>query len=148
MIFQEKCFAFYVLIMTKFHRLIALLLEILGNASIAIACFSGCDVINFEINLVFLIKPFFYMTKKSRQNSNILRTKRDFKVQRKAFLIIFKGFLVSKFCLRPESSPVIVSFIIFFMIRLLCLREFLNLNFLKTSMLINFHCLCVNISEN
>ena len=26
-----------------------------------------CDVINFEINLIFLIKPFFYMAKMSRQ---------------------------------------------------------------------------------
>ena len=33
---------------------------------IAIVCFPGCDVINFEIDLVFLIKPFFFMTKKSK----------------------------------------------------------------------------------
>ena len=29
----------------------------------AIACFAGCDV-NFEINLIFLIKPFLYKAKK------------------------------------------------------------------------------------
>ena len=34
---------------------------------IPIVCFPGCDVINFEINLMFLIKPFFYLTKTSRQ---------------------------------------------------------------------------------
>ena len=34
---------------------------------IAIACFPGYDLINFEISLIFLIKPFPYMTKKSRQ---------------------------------------------------------------------------------
>ena len=39
--------------------------------------FSGCDVVNSETNLTFLIKPIFYMTK----NLNILRTKRDFKVK-------------------------------------------------------------------
>ena len=32
-----------------------------------IACFPGCDVINFEINLSFFVKPFLYMTKKLEQ---------------------------------------------------------------------------------
>ena len=31
---------------------------------IVIVCLPGCDVMNFEIKLIFLIKPFFvYMTK-------------------------------------------------------------------------------------
>ena len=34
---------------------------------IAIVCFLDCDVINFEINLIFLIKPFLCMIKKLRQ---------------------------------------------------------------------------------
>ena len=34
---------------------------------IAIICFPGFAVKNFEINLMFLIKLFFYMTKKLRQ---------------------------------------------------------------------------------
>ena len=55
-----------------------LLLKILGNMLISIDFFPDCDGINFEINLIFLIEPFFYMDKKSRQNLNILRTKRDF----------------------------------------------------------------------
>ena len=33
-------------------------LEILGNMCIAIVCFADCDVISFEINVIFLIKPF------------------------------------------------------------------------------------------
>ena len=46
-----------------------LLLEILGSMCITIACFLDCDVIKFKINLNFhIIKPFGYMTKKSRQN--------------------------------------------------------------------------------
>ena len=49
------------------HCLLALLLEILGNICIAINCFPGCDVINFEINLIFLIKSFYYMTEKPTQ---------------------------------------------------------------------------------
>ena len=33
-----------------------LLFKVLGNMCVAIVCFPGCDVINFEINLIFLIK--------------------------------------------------------------------------------------------
>ena len=38
--------------------------------SIAIVCFPGCDVIRFEISLVFQTKLFFHMTEKSRQKSH------------------------------------------------------------------------------
>ena len=50
---------------------LSLLLDILGNICIAIVWCPGCDVISFEINLFFLIKPFFYMTKNARQKFNI-----------------------------------------------------------------------------
>ena len=58
---------------------------------IVIVSFLGCDVMNFEINFSFLIKPFSHMTKKviSYKNVNILRTKQ-------AFFIIFKGFSLKK----------------------------------------------------
>ena len=36
-----------------------LLCEILDNMCIAIVCKTGCDVMNFEFILIFLIKPFF-----------------------------------------------------------------------------------------
>ena len=36
-----------------------LLGEILSNMCIAIVCKPGCDVMNFEVTLIFLIKPFF-----------------------------------------------------------------------------------------
>ena len=49
-----------------------LILEILGNMYIAIVCFPGCEVINFECSLIFLIRPFFYMIKKSRQKFKYL----------------------------------------------------------------------------
>ena len=42
-----------------------LLLEILDNKCIVIISCPVCDVINLEINLNFLTKPFFYITKKS-----------------------------------------------------------------------------------
>ena len=34
-------------------------IEISGNVCIAIVCHPGCDVMDFEINLIFLIEPFF-----------------------------------------------------------------------------------------
>ena len=64
-------------------------LSLLGNICIAIICCPVCDDINFHIiNLSFLIKPFFYITKKSRQKF----TKRALNMNQKAFSIIFKGF--------------------------------------------------------
>ena len=48
----------------------------MGNMCIAINCFPGCDVINFEINPIFLAKPFFY--KKSRQKFKYLENEKNF----------------------------------------------------------------------
>ena len=52
MIFQEKCFSCYILL-TDQISLSDCLLELLGKLPTANACFSGCDVINFVINLIF-----------------------------------------------------------------------------------------------
>ena len=49
-----------------------LLLEIFGNMCITIVSEPVCDAIEFEINLIFLIKPFRYITKKSRQKLKYL----------------------------------------------------------------------------
>ena len=43
----------------RFIAWLLLLCEILGNMCIAIIFKPGCDVMNFEINLIFPIKPFF-----------------------------------------------------------------------------------------
>ena len=67
-----------------------LLCEILGNMWIVIVCKPRCDVINYEINLIFLIQPFFPTWPKIRdKNLNIFRTKRAFKMK-KDLPIIFK----------------------------------------------------------
>ena len=59
---------------------------------IAIVCYPGCDVMNFEVSLIFVIKQFFFTWLKSHdKNFNILRRKRAFKMKQKAFFIIFKG---------------------------------------------------------
>ena len=57
---------------------LSLLFEILHNMCITMVCWLGCDVIKFEINLTFLIKPFRYMTKKSRQELKNLENKKSF----------------------------------------------------------------------
>ena len=54
-----------------------LLLQILKNIFIRIVCWPGYNVI-IEINLIFLIKPFWYMIKKSRQNLKYLENKKSF----------------------------------------------------------------------
>ena len=67
-----------------------LLFEILGNMCIAIVCYPGCEVMDFEINFIFLIEPFFVHDQKAMTKTNILRTKRAFKVKLKAFWKSFK----------------------------------------------------------
>ena len=56
-------------------------LEILINICIAIVYEPGCDVINFEIKLIFLIKSFFYSTTKSRQKLKYLENGKTFIVE-------------------------------------------------------------------
>ena len=58
----------------------------------------------FEINLIFLIKPFWNMTKKSRQKLKYLENKKIFWGEIKKN--IFHHFQMAvKNCLRPESAP-------------------------------------------
>ena len=48
---------------------------------------------DFEINLIFLIEPFFYMTKKSWQKLKYLENEKSFQGKIKS---ISKGFQLSK----------------------------------------------------
>ena len=66
-----------------------LLLEILGIMFITIVCFPGCDVIDFDINLIFQIEPFFYKTKTSRQKFKYLKNEKSFQGEIKS---IFHNF--------------------------------------------------------
>ena len=77
--FQEKCFSSCILLTYQFSLPdLPLLLEILGNICIIIACIEGSDVMNFQINLIFLIEPFFYMTKKAGQIVKYLESEKSF----------------------------------------------------------------------
>ena len=72
---------------------------------IIIVCFPGGDAINFEITLIFLIKPFFCMTKNSGQKFKYLENEKSFSEKKKVF-IIFIGILLKQiklFFLESES---------------------------------------------
>ena len=45
---------------------------------IAIACKPVCDIIKFEVNFIFLINRFSYMTKKSWQKQKCLENEKSF----------------------------------------------------------------------
>ena len=84
MMFQEKCFSCYILLTDQI--LLPFRLEILGNICIAIIYFPGCEVINFEINFIFLLRSFFFFfffarLKNQDKNLYILKTKIAFKVK-------------------------------------------------------------------
>ena len=77
--FSRKMFLmFYSTSWLNFIAWFPILREILGNMFIAIVCWSGCDVMKFEINLIFLIKSVCYVTKKSRQKFKYFENKKSF----------------------------------------------------------------------
>ena len=49
----------------------SLILEILSNMCIVVVCWPGCDIINLEISLRFLIKPHFLHDQKFKTKSSI-----------------------------------------------------------------------------
>ena len=57
---------------------------------IAIVCFPGCDVMNFEI------KPFLYMTKKSIQKLEYLENEKSFYDKKKKNSSYLKSFQLPK----------------------------------------------------
>ena len=76
-----------------------------GTMLLANLFFPGCDIINFEINLISLSKPFFYMTKKAKQQKfNYLEDEKIFQGELKSIFCHFKVLLVAKNWLRPESA--------------------------------------------
>ena len=77
MIFQEKFFSWSVLLTNQISYPDCLL-EILVNMCTTILFFPGRDLISFEINIAFLIKPSFYMTKKLKQKLKYLEKEQSF----------------------------------------------------------------------
>ena len=65
--------------------------------------FPCCEIINFEINLTFLIKSFFCITKKSWQTFKYLENKKSFWTWNNIFHH-FKRVFSSQNCVRHESA--------------------------------------------
>ena len=66
---------------------------------------------NLKLTLIFLIKHFPYMNKKSRQKLKYLENEKSFLGEIKAFFIIFKGLSVAKNYLRTESASLMLRFL-------------------------------------
>ena len=73
---------------SNFVAWLSLLSEILGNMRIVIACYTGCDGINFENNLIFLIKPFFLYSQKVKLKTSW--EQKELLTWNKVFLVFFK----------------------------------------------------------
>ena len=109
MILEEKCFSCYVL--TTVQISLSGCIYFLGYWAFII--FHNFSFIIFEINLIFLIKPFLYMTKLLRKKFEYLENKKSFAGEMKSILHHFKGFLIAKNCLWPESAPLTHSFLMY-----------------------------------
>ena len=70
-----------------------LLCEILGNMCIASICISCCEAMNFEVNLMFLIKLFFLHNQKVMTKIEISWERKELlRWNKKHFSSILKGF--------------------------------------------------------
>ena len=101
--FRKMFLVLYFINWPSFIVWLPLVLEMLDNMSIWIVCFPGCDVIDFEINLIFQIKPFSYITKTSKQKVKYLENK---KRNKKHFFVIFTGLSIARNCLRHENATI------------------------------------------
>ena len=82
---RKMFFVLYSINWPNFLARLSLLLEILVNMCVAIVCLPGWDVNNFEVDLTFPTKSFFYMAKTSRQKFKYLENEKSFKGERKSF---------------------------------------------------------------
>ena len=81
MIFREKYFSCYILLTDQISLPDCVKrLEILANMCFTIICCPVCDVMNFEINLNFVSKRFFFIIKNQDKDVNISRTNRVFNI--------------------------------------------------------------------
>ena len=76
---------------TKFHCLVAFTLWDIGQYLYCNCLLTRLHVMNFEINLTFLIKPFFLHDQKVMIKLDYLQQKELLRWNKKHFFIIFKG---------------------------------------------------------
>ena len=75
--FVKKNVCHVILLTDQIRCLTAFTSRDVGQYVIAIFSFPGCEVIIFE-SIIFLIKPFFYMTENSRQKLKYLENEKSF----------------------------------------------------------------------
>ena len=88
--FKKMFLMLYSVNWPNFIAWLTLLFKILVNMCIAFVCQPGCVVIDFEVNLIFLIKPFSYITKMPIQKFKYLENKKSFKGEIKNIFHLFK----------------------------------------------------------
>ena len=59
---------------------------------------------------IFLIKPFFHTTKKSKQKFKYLKNEKSFQGEIKSIFHHFKGLSTAKNFIRPDSAPLRLTF--------------------------------------
>ena len=102
--FWRKLFLTLFYLLTKFHCLTAFTSWVLGNMCIVITCCLVYDVMNFEINHTFLIKPFYCITRKSGQKCKYLKNEKSFSHEIKnIFSSFLKCFRLSEIVLDPRG---------------------------------------------
>ena len=107
---KEIFLTLYFISWPNFIVWLPLLLEILINMCIEIICCSFCDVISFEINHNFPIKPFFYITKKLRQKCKYLKNEKKFYHEIKSiFYHFYRAFNFQKLCQTREWKNIYLS---------------------------------------
>ena len=74
-LWRKTLFLLYSINWPNFIVWLLLLREVLGNMGIVTDNYAGYYILNFEIKIIFLIKPFFLHKQKSRDKTlNILRS--------------------------------------------------------------------------
>ena len=91
--FRIKIFLLlYSITWTNFDIWLPLFLQILDNMYIVIVCLPGCDVINFEINLIFLTKMLFLHDQKGKTKILISWEQKELlRWNKKHFSLFFEG---------------------------------------------------------
>ena len=98
----------YFINLPNFIVWLPLLLEILDNMCIVLICFLAFDVKNVEINLNFVIKPFFYITKKVRTKIKTFYERKELlRWNKNNIFIILKRLLVARNYLGPGNGRLI-----------------------------------------
>ena len=129
-VFSRKIFlVLYSLTWPIFFFWLLLLLQIFDNIYIAIVCFTGCDVINFGVNLNFLTKPVFLHDRK-------LKTKISISWEQREILRWIKKHISS--FLKCFQLPKIIGLTVENLFPLLVLnKQFINGNFTWSIKLVN-----------